>query len=176
MSLCDPKASETLKLVLRKIPDLQRYVKECSTSELKDALDVIYMHQPHLRQIVHDELAVRAHAETSARSEKSLDQAERHHSDRQWWTRFSVLLAVASFLLALASFLIGRLLPTSQVSSLEQRLATVEQKLAITPQRITPLPSPSPHDMPLPNHAKGTINPMIPISTPTTALHSPEEQ
>src|SRR5438034_6856924 len=104
MSLCDPKAPAELQQALRNIPDLQRYVKERSMSELRDALDAIYMHQPVLRQIVHDEIGARERAEVAARGEKSLAQAERHHADRQWWTRFSVSVAAASFLLALASF------------------------------------------------------------------------
>ena len=130
MAICDPNAPEKLKRALRNIPDLQIYVKECSMSELLDAMDAIYRHQPVLREIVQDEIDARERSGAAARGEKSMAQAERHHADRQWWTRFSVVVATLSFLLALASFLFGRYLPTSQVAALETRVAAIEHKIA----------------------------------------------
>lgn len=72
--------------------------------------------------------------EAAQRAAASLAQADKHHADRQWWTRFSAWVGVFGLLLALVSFLAGRFWPTAQVSSLERRVAALEQNQTASAQ------------------------------------------
>ena len=102
------------------------------------ALDCIHMHHPVYREIVQLAMSANQQAETKARSEKLFAQAERHHSDRQWWTRFAAWVAFLSAVVGLASFLAGRFLPPPQDRELSRRVSALEQQLSVVPPKLKP--------------------------------------
>jgi hypothetical protein len=121
------------------------------------------------RTAIHELLA---EAETAERREAAAVVAQ-HHQERQWWTRFSAWVGVAGFLLALAAFLLGRFWPTSQVSELERRVATLEphQRTAMTNPPPTPTPSqvlvpPPVLSLPVPSTASSPAAPAPQAPTP----------
>lgn len=86
--------------------------------------------------------------EDEARHREDVAQADRHHSERQRWTRFATWVAFLSALVALASFLAGRFLTAPQVSSLERRVSALEQQLSAAPPNPKPTVSPPPTTAP----------------------------
>ena len=119
------------------------------------------------------ELVDRRQTDATRKSEADKDhrlaqlaQAERQHSERQWWTRFSAWVGALGVFVAVASFLSGRFWPTPQVSSLERRVAALEQKqTASAPSNLTPTTTPQSHSPP-----------QTATTPPATATPSPAAQ
>jgi hypothetical protein len=159
---CDPKT--TPPDLLAAVPEsttLRAWAKQASDADLSRALDCIYVHHQHHRQVIQDEIAARQQAETKARSGRSFAQAERHHRDRQWWTRFSAWVAFLSALVALASFLAGRFLPPPQDRELARRVTALEQQMSVA--AATPRPTAAPTQQ---TQSQSTSSPAVSGSTP----------
>ena len=105
---------------------------------------------------VHDQSRERAAQE---HRQASLEQAEKHHAERQRWARFSVSVGALGVLLALVSFLVGRFWPTTQVAALDQRVTALERKLQ------SENPNPQPTTLPIRRSEQQT--PVTPLKSST---------
>lgn len=112
-------------------------------------------------------LADRRQTDATRKSEADKDhrqaqlaQAERHHSDRQRWTRVAAAVAFVSAAAGWVSFAASRFFPPPEVN---RRLAAIEQRLATGSQA----PTPAPQQQTLPTPASTQV------STPSTTTATP---
>jgi hypothetical protein len=98
---CHPQAPEDLKVIMRDITSLQKWVMPPrADAELSAALDWIYIHHVHHRKVIEDEIEERRHRKV----ERRLEELKMPH----WSVPWTFWVALAAAIIALGAWLFPR--------------------------------------------------------------------